>query len=258
MGAQRLGGVLDQGQAVAAGNVQKAGHVRHVAEHVHHAQRLDMGAGFVVIELAVAQRAAVGAEILHRVRVDAQRVVAADEHRLGAHIAGQRVDGGDKGQRGHDDLVAGADARGHSGQVQRRAAGVCGHRLGHAHIIGDGLLKLGNAGAAGGHPAGQHRRAGGVGLFFAEIGDGKGDKFTHGVLPSQAAGGAAGRRAADRIVLQKYRSPAPPGGAEGYTQSIIPCPQANGKCGGPPCRPKPTKYARPAGGGQPDGRKRMR
>src|SRR5699024_6475159 len=93
---------------------------------------------------------------------------------------------------------------------------------------------------------------------FAEIGDGKGDKFTHGVLPSQAAGGAAGHRAADRIVLQKHRSPAPPGGAEGYTQSIIPCPQANGKCGGPPCRPKPTKYARPAGGGQPDGRKRMR
>ena len=138
-----------------------------------------MGAGGLVVQLAVPQFAAGAAEFLHPVGVDAQRVVATDKDRLGAHIAGQRADGGDEGQRGQDDFVPPGDAGGQGGQVQRAGTGVAGYGTVGAQIAGQGLLKLGDLAAAGGNPAGGDGLAGQLGLPGAEIGHRKRDKLRH-------------------------------------------------------------------------------
>ena len=72
-----FGGVLNQNQLVAAGNVQQAGHIGHIAKHMHHAQRAHAGTGFVIVQPVLFQGAVVGTKILHGVRVNAKGVVAA-------------------------------------------------------------------------------------------------------------------------------------------------------------------------------------
>lgn len=59
-GAKRFGGVLNQNQLVAAGNVQQAGHIGHIAKHMHHAQRAHAGTGFVIVQPVLFQGAVVG------------------------------------------------------------------------------------------------------------------------------------------------------------------------------------------------------
>ena len=61
-GAQGLGGVLNEDQAIAAGNVGETDHVGHVAEDMHGFQRLHMGAGGFVVQLALPQFAVIPAE----------------------------------------------------------------------------------------------------------------------------------------------------------------------------------------------------
>ena len=178
-GAQGLGGILNQNQVIALGNGRQAGHIGHVAENMDDFQRLDVGAGLFVVQLIAAQLAVVRTEILHRVGVNAQAVVAANENRLGPHIAGQRVDGGDKGQRRHNDLVPAGDARRHCGQVQRAGTGVAGHGAGHAHVGGQRFLKLRDFAAAGGDPPRRDGLSGQLGLAHAEIRNRKRNKSRH-------------------------------------------------------------------------------
>ena len=142
-------------------------------------QRLDVGTGLFVVQLIAAQLAVVSTEILHRVGVNAQAVVAANENRLGPHIAGQRVDGGDEGQRRHNDLVPAGDARRHCGQMQRAGTGVAGHGAGHAHVGGQRFLKLRDFAAAGGDPPRRDGLSGQLGLAHAEIRNRKRNKSRH-------------------------------------------------------------------------------
>ena len=137
--------------------------------------------------LAVAQFAVVGAEVLNSVGVDAKAVVAADEDGFSADVAGQRVDGGDEGQRRDNDLIPAGDADGHSGQMQRAGTGVAGHGAGHAHVGGQCFLKLGDFAAAGGDPAGGDSLTGKLCFAGAEIRDRKRNKFRHNTA-SQHAG----------------------------------------------------------------------
>ena len=179
LGTQGLGSVLDQNQAVAAGDGHQAGHIGHVAEDMHSFQRLDMGTGGLVVQFAVAQFAVVGAEVLNSVGVDAKAVVAADEDGFCADVAGQRVDSGDEGQGRDDDFIPAGNAGSHSGQVQGAGTGVAGHGAGHAHVVGQRFLKLGDFAAAGGDPAGGDSLAGKLCFAGAEIRDRKRNKFRH-------------------------------------------------------------------------------
>ena len=178
-GAKRFGGVLNQNQLVAAGNVQQAGHIGHIAKHMHHAQRAHAGTGFVIVQPVLFQGAVVGTKILHGVRVNAKGIVAADEDRFRAHIAGQRVDSGNKGQGGHNHLIPAADARRHRGQVQRGGAAVGGNSARHAYISSQCFLKFANFGTAGGNPAGSNSLGSVSCFFFAEVRHGKRDKTRH-------------------------------------------------------------------------------
>ena len=201
-GAECLGGILNDDEAVALGYRHQAGHVGHVAEHMHDLQCLDVCAGGFVVQPAVPQLAAVRTEILDGVGVNAQGVVAADEDRLRADIAGQRVDGGDKGQRRDDDLIPAGDAGGHSGQMQRTGTGVAGHGAGHAHVSGQRFLELRDLAAAGGHPPRRDGLPGQLGLARAEIRNRKRNKFRHGTASKLYPG--ARRAAADGILQIFY------------------------------------------------------
>ena len=178
VGAQSLGGILDQNQVVFLGDAGELHHIRHVAEHMHHQQGLHMAAGGVVDQLAVFHVALLFAEALGGGGVHAQAVVTADEHRLGIGIA-HRVDRGDEGEGGHDHLVAHAHAGDQHGQVQAGGAAVAGHGPVHVHIVGDGLFKVAHLAAAGGHPLADHRV---VHIFFflaGKIGNGQRNKVCH-------------------------------------------------------------------------------
>ena len=202
MGAERLGGILNDDEAVALGYRHQAGHVGHVAEHMHDLQRLDVCTGLVIVQPVLFQGAVVGTKILHGVRVNAKGIVAADEDRFRAHIAGQRVDGGDEGQRRDDDLIPAGDAGGHSGQMQRAGTGVAGHGAGHAHISGQRFLKLRDLAAAGGHPPRRDGLPGQLGLARAEIRNRKRNKFRHDTASKLYPG--ARRAAADGILQIFY------------------------------------------------------
>ena len=147
---------------------------------MHHAQRAHAGTGFVIVQPVLFQGAVVGTKILHGVRVNAKGIVAADEDRFRAHIAGQRVDSGNKGQGGHNHLIPAADARRHCGQMQRAGTGVAGHGAGHAHVSGQRFLELRDLAAAGGHPPRRDGLPGQLGLARAEIRNRKRNKFRHG------------------------------------------------------------------------------
>ena len=156
VGAQRLGGILDQDQVVFLCNAGELHHIRHVAEHMHHQQGLHMAAGGVVDQLAVFHVALLFAEALGGGGIHAQAVITADEHRLGVCIA-HRVHGSDEGEGGHDHLVARTHAGNQHGQMQAGRATVAGHSPIHVHIVGDGLFKVAHLAAAGGHPLADHR-----------------------------------------------------------------------------------------------------
>ena len=63
------------------------------------------------------------------------------EHRGGARVR-DRIRGGDERQRGHDDLVAGAEPCGHRHQVQGRRAVGHGHGVACPGVLGERLLEL--------------------------------------------------------------------------------------------------------------------
>ena len=183
VGAKSLGCVLNQNQAIAAGNLRKARHIGHIAEHMHDDQRRDFCARSIVVQPVGFQRAAVRAEILDRVGVEAERIIAADKNGFRPDIAGQRVDRRDEGQGGHNDLLPGAKAGRHRGQVQRRGAGVRGHGARHLHIRRKGLLKLRHAGAACRHPARGDCLGCAGKLLLSKIRNRKRDKTRHHTSP---------------------------------------------------------------------------
>ena len=178
-GTQRLGGVLNQNQMVLLRNLGQALHIAQIAENVYHLQRLDVGAGGFVVQLAVPQLAVSGTESLHRVGVDAKGIIAADKNRLCAHIAGQRVDGSNKSQRRYDHFIPAGDARRHRRQMQRTGTGVARYGAGHMYIVGKRLLKFGDLAAAGGHPPRGDGFPGKGSLTRAEIRNRKGNKLRH-------------------------------------------------------------------------------
>ena len=95
-------------------------------------------------------------------RVEVVRArVDVGEHRRRAALP-DRVGRGDERERGHDDLVAGADARGVQREVQRGRAARHGHRVGGADALGEGLLELAHARALRDPAGGDDRRDGGA------------------------------------------------------------------------------------------------
>ena len=93
----------------------------------------------------------------HVVGVEAEVVLS--EH-LGQHRRGTAVPRGgggrDEGDAGHDHLVAGADAGGQVGQMQRGGAARHGHGVRHAQVLGVLALELLGA-RTHGEPAGAQR-----------------------------------------------------------------------------------------------------
>ena len=103
---ERPGRVLDDVQAVRAGELQDRRHLHRIAEQVHDAERL--GA-----------RRDGGRELLRAGDVGPRRHVAEDRRRAAEERgAGRRGEG----VRGHHDLVARPDVEREVGQVQRRGA----------------------------------------------------------------------------------------------------------------------------------------
>ena len=106
------------------------------------------------------KRAAVGAQtgIAQGLR-KAARITVQEVERVGADVGEDRtaaqvqhdVAAGREGQRGHDHLVAGADARREGGDVQGGRPRVHGHRVTGAGAGGHRALELGHA-RAGGEP----------------------------------------------------------------------------------------------------------
>ena len=128
-GALRLGAVLDHGDAVRAGEVHEFGHVDGPAAEVDGDDRLGAG-GEVRLHRGCIQVAAVAVDV--------------DEHRRGAaHDGGGG--GGDEGAGGGDDLVAGADAEGDQGELERLGA----------VVEGDGVVATEEGGGRG--PCCRHR-----------------------------------------------------------------------------------------------------
>ena len=74
------------------------------------------------------------------INVEVVRAAHVAEHRLGAHVAG-RAGARDERERGHDHLVAGADARRQAREVQRRRAARDGHRMRRADELAKRLLE---------------------------------------------------------------------------------------------------------------------
>ena len=108
-----LTGILDDDEMVTTGNLQNRIHVCRLAVQV---DRQD-GPG------------ALGDRCLDQTRVDGVGLrVDVHEHGRGAAVADRR-DGGNEGERHGDDFVAGPDAGGEQGQVQRAGARVHANRV---------------------------------------------------------------------------------------------------------------------------------
>ena len=79
-----------------------------------------------------------------RIRVEVIGLgVDIDEDGCGTRIA-HDIGRGDKGERGDDDLVPGANAEQHQRQMQCRGAARGGHGLLDAHIVGDQTFECGH------------------------------------------------------------------------------------------------------------------
>jgi hypothetical protein len=126
-GAGAVRGVLDERDASAVAEGAQRRDVRGVAREVHRADRLGAGGD--------AARDVLG--------VEAEVVDALDlrEDRLRPAVA-RRGRGRDKRDGGDDHLVAGPDARGEVGQVERRGAAREGDRVAGAQVLGEGGLEL--------------------------------------------------------------------------------------------------------------------
>jgi hypothetical protein len=133
--AVRLGGVLDQREAVAGGRVGDAGHVRALAVEVHR----DQGRG----PLADGR--------LHGVRVDVEVVLADVGEPGGRARLEDRVDRRDERERARDHFVARLQVqrlqRGH----QSGRAVVDGDRVTHPDQFGEGPFEAFHHGALGDH-----------------------------------------------------------------------------------------------------------
>jgi len=119
-GALGLGAVFDDGDAVGAGEVHEVGQVDGPAAEVDGDDRLGAG-GEVGLHRGCIQVAAVAVDV--------------GEHRRGAaHDGGGG--GRDEGAGGGDDLVAGADAEGYQGELERLGAVVQGDGVVAAEVGG--------------------------------------------------------------------------------------------------------------------------
>ena len=138
--ADGVAGVVDQGQAVLARDRLQGVVVAGLAGVVdgHHGLRARRDAG---LDLAGIDEQGIGIDV--------------DEDRRRAQERGA-VGAGGKGHRGHDHLVARADAQGIHGGVQRGGAGAHGHGVGRAGHGRQGLLELGDLGPRG-QPVGAQR-----------------------------------------------------------------------------------------------------
>ena len=151
LAADRAGRVLDHRQAVSPGDVEDGRQVARQADLVHGQDRpgprrdrpLDQG----------------GVDVVGP-RVDVH------EHRAGAAVA-DGVGGGDERVADRDHLVAGPDAEGEQGQVQRRRAARDGAGVRRADVRGELLLE-GRDLRPLRDPAGEDRPAGRRGLLLAQ------------------------------------------------------------------------------------------
>jgi hypothetical protein len=133
LGTQRMGGVLDDGEAARAAQRGEGLHVAGMAGevHAHH------GAG--------ARPDARG----HGLGIDVERVGPHVGKDRDATLIEDRVGGGRERQGRDDDLVARPDSRGEDGGVQGGGAGRHRDGEGHVEARGEGTLELGHAGAGG-------------------------------------------------------------------------------------------------------------
>ena len=131
VGAQRLGGVLDQGHAVVAGRRRAIGvEVGALAEEVdeHHGLWQVMAAG------------AAGQRRRQEIRVHIPGLAFAVEEGGMAAQVDHGVGAGGESQRRNQDLIAGADAGQQQGQVEGCGAGAGSEGIGCAR--GDAELRL--------------------------------------------------------------------------------------------------------------------
>ena len=124
--ADRLGAVLDQHEPVLVAQLAQRRHVGGVAAEVHRDDR------------PRARRDA--ARDVLGVDVEVVRAAHVAQHRLGADVAGGAGARHER-ERGHDHLVARADAGRQAGEVQRGGAAGDRHRVGRADVVGERLLE---------------------------------------------------------------------------------------------------------------------
>ena len=147
-----MGGILDDGEAMPAGEGAEGRHVGHVARVVDGADRPRAGAH----------------ERGDGVRVEDRPIQAADvgEADRGPRV-GRRVGGRDEGHRGHDHLVARPEVQRREGEVQSRGARGGHDRMAYSRRLGEGGLERGGAGAHR-EPAGADDLSDGERLLVAE------------------------------------------------------------------------------------------
>src|SRR5262249_40407849 len=121
LGADGLGGVLDERQIMHLGELPQRLHVRALAVQMHRNDR-PRSAGKLALDL-------------ERIEIAAYRIDI-DEHGPGAGTA-DRADGREEGKGGDDDLVAGADSDGMKGQRQSIGAGSAANTQGDAAVASD-------------------------------------------------------------------------------------------------------------------------
>ena len=127
-GRQRVGRVLDHGQAVPVRDVVDRVHVRRVPVKVHGHDRPHAG--------RPAHR------MLDLVGVEVERVgLDVDQHRARALVLDHVDCGGECHRRGHD-RVAVADAQGRQREVHRRGRRVDGQRVGRADEVAELFFEL--------------------------------------------------------------------------------------------------------------------
>ena len=151
--AQGLGGVFDEGEAVAFGDGRQFVHACRVTEHMHHHQGAD-GAAAVFVETDVAaQLGNVGQMLAQALRVDAQGFCfAINEMRRGTEM-GHRVGAADEGQGGQQHFITGLHAGEDQAGVQGGSAVNGGDGVGDAGGVGEVLLEAVHVSAHGGDPA---------------------------------------------------------------------------------------------------------
>ena len=122
-----VGCIFDDGEVVLAGNLEDGGHVTGVAGVVHD----DDGFG------------ARGDGCLDGCGGDGEVVGAGDvcEYDAGAGVE-DGVGGGDEGERGDDDFIAGADAEGDAGKVEGFGGVGDGEAVGGGGEVGEGLFEV--------------------------------------------------------------------------------------------------------------------